>query len=144
MGATWHVCLAVLPQPERKSVIERQSVKKDGGSAGHLVMTEANVTVDTPFGPRKCPAGSQFYFGPPDKVWQTMPPKVNGVDPESFGEAWISGEMDFDYAVTMESEVSLRQKIIRAENRRWWGRSVVIGATGGTAMELLRLIFRLF
>ena len=113
-------------------MIERQLT-----GTGCLIMTEADVTIETPKGRKKYDAGSMFLVG------AEVPEEIG--DRFDVGTVMVYGELehwysDPEFAVTKESEVSLRRKIVKAENRRWWWRSAIIGLFGGAGIELVRLI----
>lgn len=116
-------------------MVERQRVKKDGSPDGWFIMTETKVTVETPGGRRKCDAGTMFLVLP----FSTKLPagsRVEGQD-AGYGDVVIHWAGSAEDVLTTENEPSLRRKIAKAEGRRWWGRSAIIGATGGSALKLL-------
>ena len=120
-------------------MIERPHLK-DGKDNGYLIMTEATVRVETPQGYRRCPAGTMFHVGATRKMRSGTAVEGN-VATESTGYYNVT----IHWAIrrdkeTCENEGSLRRKIMKAENRRWWWRSLVIGAAGGVTLEALSLV----
>ena len=121
-------------------MIERPYIK-DGEDNGYLITTEAAVHVQTPSGSKQCAAGTMFH------VLKGMHKMPAGTKMDGFVATAETGFYNVsifwaiaDEAHTVENEASLRRKIIRAENRRWLWRSIMIGASGGIAIELFRLI----
>ena len=120
-------------------MIERPYVK-DGKDNGYLIMTEATVPVETPRGWRKCPAGTMFHVGATRKMRPGATVEGN-VSTETTGYYNVSIHWSTRKdKETCENEGSLRRKIVKAENRRWWWRSLVIGAAGGVTLEVLSTI----
>ena len=120
---------------------ERPFLHSDGSHNGHLISTEARITVITPHGPRKCPAGTMFHICDPEK----LPPGVTVDGVTSTQEVGVSNvklawELDDAATQTYENEASLRRKIASAEICQWWVRSVVAGLSVGVAADLARRI----
>ena len=121
-------------------MIERPYVK-NGKDNGHLIMTEAPVSVTMLDGRRrKCPAGTMFHVTSAQKT----PPGM-GVDGYTATEAAGYHNIFIHWnkledGETIENEVSLRKRIVKAENQRWWWRSLLIGSSGGAAIKLLSLL----
>ena len=121
-------------------MIERPYVT-DGKDNGYLIMTEATLRVETPRGWRKCPAGTMFHLGVTRKTRPGL--AVEGsvaTETTGYHNVIIHWAKDRKDAETCENEGSLRRKIVKAENRRWWWRSLVIGVAGGVTLEALSAI----
>ena len=117
---------------------ERPAVKDDGSHNGHLVATEARITVQTPQGPQKCPAGTMFHIVLREKL-------PVGVTVDGFTSTEESGYSNVrlhwalaDESRTYENEGSLRRKIASAEIRQWWVRSLIAGMSVGVSIEFAR------
>ena len=93
----------------------------------HLVINEAPITVTTGKGHRKkYPVGSVFAVLSSPIVTESGLPSNVMVHFHQKGEEWILSE----------TEPSLRHKIVRAEMRQWWFRSIVVGLSIGVSIEL--------
>ena len=110
-------------------MIEREVKEARPGHADHIVITEAPVTVLTEDGgPRKYPAGTMF--GIHEGTYRTK----NG----QFANVSVHLHRDEEDGFLGEMESSLRRKVMKAEIRQWWMRSVAAGASVGVSVELAR------
>lgn len=126
-------------------MIERPFTKGDGSHNGHLLMTEANVTIETPNGKKKYEAGTMFHIlASPQKLPAgAAVEEVVASREVGYGDVMVHWAKYSKDSMTSENEATLRRKIAKAEYRRWLLRGVVIGATGGSALGILELLFSL-
>ena len=125
-------------------MIERPHTQ-DGGMKpnGVLITTEAPITVSTPDGAVGCPTGTTFHVS---LVTKKLPAGARLDGYTSTKEKPLYGNVGIHWTLkkyrdTWENGGSLRRKIIQAENRQTWWRSLVIGATAGTMIEVASRIF---